>query len=66
MILYDNVSHDRLLAMRMEEIRRAHESVEKRAKRREESFVKSLERKQQEWIKRDERIIAKVISLENY
>ena len=59
-ILYDNVSHERLLAMRLNEIRHAHDAVKKRAKQREESFVKLLERKQKEWIKRDSRIISKV------
>ena len=56
----DNVSHERLLSMRLEEIRLAHQAAEKRAKRREDTFVKSLEKKQQEWKKRDNRIVAKV------
>ena len=58
--MYDNVSHERVLAMRLAEIREAHLAAEKRAKKREETFVKSLERKQQEWMKRDVRIMEKV------
>ncbi|XP_076825881.1 uncharacterized protein LOC143471320 [Clavelina lepadiformis] len=59
-ILHDNVSHDRLLAMRLTEIQQSHHKAERRAKRRQESFVKSLERKQESWKRRDARVMAKL------
>ncbi|XP_026692771.2 uncharacterized protein LOC108950011 [Ciona intestinalis] len=59
-ILYDNMSHDRLLEIRLHDIRHAHEMAEKRAKRRHEKFLRALERKQDDWSKRDARAIAKL------
>nr|XP_039274261.1 uncharacterized protein LOC120348200 [Styela clava] len=58
-ILYENVSHDRLLDQKLGQLKHRHRVIEKKIKRKRESFVQQLENKQNEWTKLDARVIQK-------